>query len=81
MTLEELVRFIVSELVDNKEAIEISSQDESEKVTIIKVCVDKNDVGKIIGRDGKIAGALRTIVKSASAKTGKRFIVKIGERD
>ena len=79
--MEELVRFIVSELVDNKEAIEISSQDESEKVTIIKVCVDKNDVGKIIGRDGKIAGALRTIVKSASAKTGKRFIVKIGERD
>ncbi len=81
MTLEELVRFIVNELVENKEAVEITSQDESAKVTIIKVCVDKNDVGKIIGRDGKIAGALRTIVKSASAKTGKRFIVKIGERD
>ena len=35
----------------------------------------------IIGRDGKIARSIRTIVKSASAKTGKRFIVKIGERD
>ena len=79
--MEDLVRFIVSELVENKEAIEITTRDESEKVTIIKVCVDKNDVGKIIGRDGKIAAALRTIVKSASAKTGKRFIVKIGERD
>ena len=79
--LEELVRFIVGELVENKEAIEITTLDESAKVTIIKVSVDKNDVGKIIGRDGKIAGAIRTIVKSASAKTGKRFIVKIGERD
>ena len=79
--MENLVRYIVENLVDNKDLIEINTVDESEKVTIINVLVDKEDVGKIIGRDGKIAGSIRTIVRSASAKLGKRFIVKIGERD
>jgi len=79
--LEELIKYIVENLVDNKEAISISSVDESEKVTVVTVLVDKNDVGKVIGRNGKIAGSIRTIVKSASMKSGKKFIVKIGERD
>ena len=79
--MENLVKYIVENLVDDKESIEIKTQVESEKVTIINVLVNKDDVGKIIGRDGKIASSIRTIVKSASAKLGKRFIVKIGERD
>lgn len=79
--MEELVRYLVSNLVENPDQIEITSNEESDKVTIISVKVCKEDVGKVIGRNGKIAGSIRTIVKSASAKTGKRFIVKIGERD
>ena len=79
--MEELVRYLVSNLVENPDQIEITSNEESDKVTIINVKVSKDDVGKVIGRNGKIAGSIRTIVKSASAKTGKRFIVKIGERD
>ncbi len=77
----ELVKYIVGELVDNKEAVEVVEKEESPKVTIITVTVDKEDVGKVIGRNGKVANSLRTIVKSASIKSGKRFIVKIGERD
>ena len=49
--------------------------------TLINYTVDKEDVGRVIGRNGKVANSLRTIVKSASIKSGKRFIVKIGERD
>ena len=79
--MEELVRYLVSNLVEKKDQIEITSNEESDKVTIINVKVDKDDVGKVIGRNGKIAGSIRTIVKSASAKIGKRFIVKIGARD
>lgn len=79
--MEELVKYIVSNLVDNKDAIEVSTKEESDKVSVITVLVDSNDVGSVIGRNGKIASSIRTIVKSASAKTGKRFIVKIGERD
>ena len=79
--MEEFVRYMVESLVDNKEAVEVTSVDESEKVTVISVLVDKEDIGKVIGRNGKIAGSIRTIVKSASIKSGKRYIVKIGERD
>ena len=79
--MEELVKYIVENLVDDKEAISISSVEESPKVTVVTVLVAKDDVGKIIGRNGKIASSIRTIVKSASMKSGKRFIVKIGERD
>ena len=77
----ELVKYIVGELVENKEAIEVTEKEESPKVTVLSVTVDKEDVGRVIGRNGKVAKSLRTIVKSASIKSGKRFIVKIGERD
>lgn len=79
--MEELVRYLVSNLVDNMENVDITTTDESDKVTIITVKLDKDDVGKVIGRNGKIAGSIRTILKSASAKTRKRYILKIGERD
>ena len=79
--MEELVKYIVENLVDNKEEISITSVEESAKVTVITILVNKDDVGKVIGRNGKVAGSIRTIVKSASMGTGKRFIVKIGERE
>ena len=79
--MEELVKYIVENLVDNKEEISITSVEESAKVTVITILVNKDDVGKVIGRNGKVAGSIRTIVKSASMGSGKRFIVKIGERD
>jgi len=79
--LEELIKYIVSSLVDDKEAISINSVEESAKVTVVTVLVASDDVGKVIGRNGKVAGSIRTIVKSASMKSGKRYIVKIGERD
>ena len=77
--MENLVKYIVENLVDGE--VSVSTQEESEKVSVITVTVAKDDIGKVIGRNGKIAGSIRTIVKSASAKLGKRFIVKIGERD
>ena len=79
--MENLVKYIVENLVDNKEMVEVSTTEESEKVVVLNVSVNKEDIGKVIGKNGKIAHSIRTIVKSASAKTGKRFIVKIGERD
>lgn len=77
----ELVKYVVTELVDKKDMVEVTEKEESPKVTVLYVTVDKEDIGRVIGKNGKIANALRTIVKSASMKSGKRFIVKIGERD
>lgn len=77
----ELVKYVVSELVEKKDMVEVTEKEESPKVTVVTVSVDKDDIGRVVGKNGKIANALRTIVKSASMKSGKRFIVKIGERD
>ena len=79
--MEELVRYLLNHLVENPDQVDVSSKDESDKVTVITVKVAKDDIGRVIGRNGKVAGSIRTIVKSASAKTGKRYSVKIGERD
>ena len=78
--MEDLVRYIVENLVENKESIEIKTED-GEKTCVLTILVNKEDIGKVIGRDGKIARSIRTIVKSASAKLNKKYIVKIGERD
>ena len=79
--MEELVRYLLNNLVENPDQVDVSSKDESDKVTVITVKVAKDDIGRVIGRNGTVTGSIRTIVKSASAKTGKRYIVKIGERD
>ena len=79
--MEQLIRYIVENLVENKDAISVTSEEESEKVTVVTVLVDKEDIGRVIGRNGKIANSIRTIIKSASIKSGKRFVIKIGERD
>ena len=75
--MEDIIKYIVKSLVDNTEDVVISTEPESEKVIILKVQVHPDDIGKVIGRHGKVANAIRTIVKSASSKSGKRFIVKI----
>lgn len=73
----EIVKYIVEALVNNPSDVNVFSENESERVVLIKVQVNPNDVGKVIGKNGRIANAIRTLVKSASSKSGKRFIVKI----
>ncbi len=75
--MDQLVAYIVKSLVDNPDKVEVTTENESEKVVIIKVSVDESDLGKVIGKGGRIASSIRTIIKSASAKSGRRFIVKI----
>ena len=70
--MEQLISYIVKSLVDNPDKVEVATEIESEKVS-----VDPSDLGKVIGKGGKIANSIRTIIKSASAKSGRRFIVKI----
>lgn len=77
--MKELVEYIVKSLVSSPDKVKVSTEEESEKVTILNIEVDSEDLGKVIGKGGKIANSIRTIVKSASAKSKKRFIVKINE--
>lgn len=79
--MEELVKYIVSKLADDPNDFEVSSVNESEKTVVIRIEADKQNIGKVIGHNGKIANAIRTIVKSMSLKEHKRYIVKISEKE
>ena len=79
--MKEIVEYIVKQLVTNVDAVEVTEQTGEDAVITIKVSVADEDMGKVIGKGGRIATAIRAIVKSASSNSGKRYFVKIGERE
>lgn len=72
--MQELVEFLVGKLVDDKSAVKVEINGET-----ISVTVSKEDMGKMIGKHGRTAKALRTIVKAAGAKEGKNYTVELTE--
>ena len=74
--MKELVEFVVKSLVDNPEKLVITTEEEGEVLKIF-IKADENDIGKIIGKQGKIAKAIRTIVRSSAMKLGKKVIIEI----
>ena len=74
--MEALVEYIVKALVSQPDQVNISRV-ERDDATVIEVRVAPEDMGKIIGKQGRIARAMRTVVKAASAKAAKRVIVDI----
>lgn len=72
----ELVTLIAKSLVDNPEMVKVSEV-EGEMSTVIELRVAQEDMGKVIGKQGRIAKALRTVVKAAAAKERKRITVEI----
>lgn len=76
--MQELVEYIAKSLVDRPEEVRVSLE-EKEDVTVLHLSVAKEDLGKIIGRQGRTARALRTLVNAASAKQKRRCILEIEE--
>lgn len=72
----ELVEYIAKSLVDNPEKVSVNEVENSKSVTI-ELRVADEDMGKIIGKQGKIAKAIRTVVKAAAIKQNKRVVVEI----
>jgi uncharacterized protein len=72
----ELVEYIAQSLVDEPEAVEVSVI-EGEKSTILELRVGAEDVGKVIGKHGRIAKAIRTLLSAVSTRTGKRVVLEI----
>ncbi len=73
--MEEILKTIISNLVDDKEAVEIN-QVENEKSITFEVKVAENDMGKVIGRQGRIAKAIRTVMKAFASKEHKKVSVE-----
>lgn len=72
----ELIRYITSYLVEHPEQIEIT-EIEDDKMIHIRLKVAEGDTGKVIGRQGRIAKAIRSILKSASANSDKKYVLDI----
>jgi predicted RNA-binding protein YlqC (UPF0109 family) len=75
--VKELLEYMVKELVDSPDSVEITEEEEDDKTVIFKLKVAEEDLGKVIGKKGRTANALRVILRAASAKRGKSSIVKI----
>lgn len=73
---KDLVEYIVKELVDFPQSVEISEID-GEQSTIIELRVAKEDIGKVIGKHGRIARAIRTINSAAATKSGRKVVLEI----
>ncbi len=75
----ELIKYVVERFAENKEAVEykVEEKDNAVEVTVL---LDPADMGKVIGKQGKIAKALRTLVSAATPKGAKRYFVEIKEK-
>ncbi len=74
--MKELVEVIAKALVDDPESVVVNEREER-KTTILEVHVADSDMGKVIGKQGRIAKAIRSVVKAAAAKEDKKVVVDI----
>jgi len=76
--MKDLIKRIAQTLVDNPEQVEISEV-KGENVLVLELRVAKADIGKIIGKQGNTARAIRTVLSAAGTKLGKRCVLEILE--
>jgi len=76
--MKEFLEYVVKHLVDNQDKISIEIEEKEDKI-VFKLRVDESDLGKIIGRRGRTAQALRTLLSALAAKERKRAIIEIIE--
>jgi len=74
--VKELVEVIAKSLVDNPDEV-VVTQTESEKAIVVELRVAQSDMGKVIGKQGRIAKAIRAVVKAASSQEDKKVVVEI----
>ncbi|MFC1771131.1 KH domain-containing protein [Candidatus Margulisiibacteriota bacterium] len=74
--MKELVETLVKALVDSPDAVVIN-ETAGTNVIILEISVAPDDVGKVIGKEGRIANAIRTVIKAAAAKSDKKVTVEI----
>lgn len=77
MSTKALLEYLVGQLVDHPEEVEVTEFQSKKQETILELRVAESDTGKVIGKGGKIAQALRTVVKAAGLKNGQKITVEI----
>jgi len=75
--MKEFIEFIVKHLVDGPESVEVEENLAEERKIVLSLKVKPDDVGKVIGKQGKTAQAMRTLLTAVAAKEGKRAVLEI----
>ena len=76
--MREMVEYMVKQIVDNPGEVKVQ-EIKAERIILLEVSVAKEDMGKVIGKGGRIAAALRTLLKAAARKLQKRVMLEILE--
>lgn len=77
--IERLIKYVVENFAEKKDEVEYKFE-EKENAIEVTVLLDSSDMGKVIGKQGKIAKALRTLVSSATPRDSKRYVIEIKEK-
>lgn len=77
--MEEIVEYIVKNLVQTPDEVKVSSYEDGD-ITVIHVVVNEDELGKVIGKNGRIAQSIRAIIRSASNGTGKNMLLRLGAK-
>ena len=77
--MKEVIEYIVKSIVEDENAVNVNVEENENGETIVHILVADGDMGRIIGKSGKVAGSIRTIAKSISGKDHRKVFVKFGE--
>jgi predicted RNA-binding protein YlqC (UPF0109 family) len=75
--MKELLEYLARSLVDAPDAVRVEQFEEDDGTVVLELSVDEEDYGQVIGRGGRTANALRTVVKAAAVKENRRVLVDI----
>ena len=76
--MQKLLELLVKTLASNEDGVSVTVEENEKEITFF-VKVDEADIGKVIGKNGKMANSIRTIIKSIGAKQHKKIFVKFGD--
>jgi uncharacterized protein len=77
--VKELLEYLVRALVDEPDKVNVDQFDEPDGTVVLELAVGEDDYGKVIGRGGRIASALRTVIRAAAVKENRRVLIDIVE--
>jgi uncharacterized protein len=75
--MDDLLAYLARALVDNPDQVSVDSFDEEDGSLVLELHVAEDDVGKVIGRNGRTINALRTVVRASSVRLGRRVLVDV----
>ena len=77
--MKDFVEFVVKNLVNNPEDVSVNVLDEG-NCKVVKVKVNAEDMGKVVGKNGRVANSIRTVVRGIARKNGDHYVIKFDEK-